>query len=1122
MDGKDESSTVFSMLSTSINSSNFRIDDDGSRQSLMASAEFTAITPRSSRYGRQSLILRQMTVNKLKFKEDMLYGRDEEINQLKGVFQRCSSSNNDDDSKPAAQESAPRSRELVLLAGNAGTGKSALALKLRNTVRRAGGFYLSGKFDLQQSDEPYAAISAACRGLCQGILAHKEEKNRRWNFSYEELKEKIDEELGPDGQILTTVMPTLRQIISDDFEDDTSNASGYLKTKHRFIFAFRSFMRVICSFGPVVLTLDDLQWSDLASLELMQSLLTDFENKGGIMIVGIYRDDEVNDTHPLSKVMQDHEAATNARFGLSRILIGALNASHIQEMLADLMVTSADKTADLAECVHKKTLGNSFFVVQYLQSLVDKELLTYSLGFNEWTWEVDEIRANTMATDNAVDLMKEKLERLPPGIRDIIPMIACLGSNFRYPIFELVVEHFNEKLIEPVATEKDISVYLPDDFLNRCKFEGLIVDCGQEWFKWEHDKIQEAALSRVDQDELPSVQYEVGELLLARLSPGEVDDHLFVVANLLNQDVAQRHGDLNKRREIAKLNLRAGKNAIESSAFAAATTYFAAGVELLPANRWESEYALSLELYSAAAKAQYCVGNFELMKVYCDEVLAQVNHPFVDKRHAYNTLLHSIAAQGRMQEAQDLCVEVLAKLGCRFPKHGKTAYTIVGLLRTEMALKKTTEKIPNLPVITDDLKKWTMYLLDNLVTYTYQNDPALLPLAILKGHRYTIRYGLSEYAPAILSLVGLLLAGALGDFAGAIAYAENALALAEDHRDVQARTIFVSYQFVMHWQIATEMCKKPLLRGYTVGMKTGDTESACWCIYCYLEMTFHTAGSLTSLLRDCRAYSVQMEEVKQHKILSFLRILWQLSLSLTDDSPSARILTGDVLDEGELLRQIEETKDVHLKQQLDRLRMYAAFWFGDHETVVKTMQETETEKGDYEKTNPGTFGLCPLYFHCALSCISMVRANKHPKKYKKIAMKFAKKIKEWVKKGNPNITHCESLIDAELATLTGDTHLATKHYEVAILLASRRGFTSDHALSHERFADHRLEQDDTNDALYHYGWAIQLYEDWGASAKVAQLKSKHAALMAPPVEIRVSSTAGSAAAMKESTLTIGR
>jgi predicted ATPase len=170
-------------------------------------------------------------------------------------------------------------------------------------------------------------------------------------------------------------------------------------------------------------------------------------------------------------------------------------------MLVDLLTSYEDMTLDLAECIHKKTLGNIFYVIQYLRSLNNNDLLIFNIGVNKWTWKLAGIKAHTLATDNVVDFMKERLNNLPPGIRDIIPSIACLGSKFRFPIFQLVVEHFSEKLLG--AEENMNDVYSPPEFLKLCENEGLIVDCGHGWFKWEHDKIQEAALLLVAEDELP-------------------------------------------------------------------------------------------------------------------------------------------------------------------------------------------------------------------------------------------------------------------------------------------------------------------------------------------------------------------------------------------------------------------------------------------------------------------------------------------------------------------------------------------------------------------------------------------------------------------------------------------
>ena len=432
------------------------------------------------------------------------------------------------------------------------------------------------------------------------------------------------------------------------------------------------------------------------------------------------------------------------------------------------------------------------------------------------------------------------------------------------------------------------------------------------------------------EDELPSLKFQVGELLLAKLSSEETEEVLFVIANLLNQNTDSIKSKDPRRVEIAKLNIRAGKKAICSSAFEPAGSYLAKGIELLPDDHWESHYELSLELYSMAAEVKCCVGDFELMRRYCGEVLDLANKPLIDKQRVYNALLNSMAAQGRTQEVQDLTVDLLAKLGCNFPKHGKTLCTLAGVFRAKKMCKRTIERIKQLPMIQDASKKWIMLLLDNLATYTYQNDPALLPLVILKSLYYTVRYGLTEHAPAALALIGLLLAGCLGDFSGGRAFGELALALAEAHRGVQSRTSLVLCAFVLHWQIPMEMCKKRLLLSYTVGMKTGDIESASWAITFYLEITYQTGGSLDSLLTDCQVYSQQMQEMNQHKIQIYIKSLGQMVINVSGLSPSAH-----VVNERNLINQVDATKDVILKLTFDRHRLYSAFWLGEYETVLK-------------------------------------------------------------------------------------------------------------------------------------------------------------------------------------------
>ena len=225
-------------------------------------------------------------------------------------------------------------------------------------------------------------------------------------------------------------------------------------------------------------------------------------------------------------------------------------------------------------------------------------------------------------------------------------------------------------------------------------------------------------------------------------------------------------------------------------------------------------------------------------------------------------------------------------------------------------------------------------------------------------------------------------------------------------------------------------------------------------------------------------------------------LIAQLVMNLTDPKGNRHILQGDAMDEIELERGLESF-DTHSRFQLNRFRIYAAFWFKEYKLVVKIMEDLAFHEFSFEKVFPGSNGIATLYFHCALSCISVARMEKKQAKQSKRAKSFLQRIKTWTKKGNPNTQHYESLIESELASNSRDPYSANKRYEVAILLAGRWGFINDHARAHERFADHWRRLGNDIEARYHYNLAIGLYTEWGAHAVVETLWLKLADYMVP-------------------------
>jgi predicted ATPase len=976
---------------------------------------------------------------------------------------------------PPATPKPSTVRRLITIRGASGTGKSALVDSVRVPVLRDGGFFLQGKFPQQmrlsrQSVEPYAAFAQSCNELCELVVSLDASQNRSvdaaaawyedrtainyrkyFKFTLQEFRDRLTKEMGSDAKILTRVIPSLLQVLrSDDAGagsagDGDDDAIGYLEGQHQLKFAFRRFIRTVATFGPVVLAIDDLQWADVASMELLEALITDREN-ASLMIIASYRDDAVYDNMPHVKsleTIEDH-AAQDLSLKFDCVPIGNIDVDQVNKLLVDLLSSNETETMGLAECVHKKTLGNIFFVIHFLTMLQDSELLVFNFGLMKWTWDLNEVQLSTSATENVVMLMKNKMSNLPESIGFILPILACLGSTFSVPLFSLLVDHIAVPG-EDEDEEDDAAAIKPapeqpkppkaTKHLMRCVKEGLIEPAGKEggveMFQWVHDKIQEAAFTLLSEEELQVLKLRLGKILFEECQPAELERNLFTVANLLSVDREDPESlPRQKPVEVAKLFLRAGVKTIENSAFEQAANYLMKGVALLPSDHWSANYELSLELYSTAAEADYCGGNFESMREYCNEVIRQKDRPLIDKRRVYNALIDSTGAAVGHPEAIAICRDLLSKLGVKFPKRAVTLHVLGGIVKVKSTLKKTTshELISTLPTMTDESKQWTMFLLNKFVTFAYLVKSDLLPLAIFKGLKLTMNDGVNMYSPTTFSLVGLSLSAFVNDYAGGVAFADQALELLKQvkgSRKIEARVLFVVHAFTTHWLRPIQMLIKPLLSAYEIGMATGDTESAAWGIYFSLEYSFRSGASLDTLIADCAFYSEQLREVKQLRILAVLLNLWQTSLFLTGENSFDGTFTGDIVKQEKALSEAGDF-EAYLFVAIHRVLMYVSFVFGEHKAVYEYIMKTDMHKGGYEKGTvgfahnrlflkchliriltlhyvgsavfPGIAGIYHLYAFNGLSMVSLYRETKD-KKYLKLAKSFAAKIKGYALAG---------------------------------------------------------------------------------------------------------------------------
>ena len=796
----------------------------------------------------------ELTVNKLRFGLLDIYGRDKERGILTDIVSRAMS----------CTSQTPQ-RHLVLISGISGVGKTSLACTVKRNVRRAGGSFVIGKYDINQSS-PYSALLSGCSELCCQLLAMNKNKS---NTSAESVGLSAD-----DYYELLKIIPDLGAVVDEPVALSTDSSQDGIpavengrtrgtisiahgqgavilhESKNRFHYLFRKFFFVTAALleGPQVIVLDDTQWADLASLELLEALLNDSKGTSrdeipNLIIFGLYRyvlferrhlhcprniltefrlsfgslngrSSDVGPSHMVNKLIQN----TKQRVGKSNsqvteIELDNLDEANIQAMLSDLLsTTNAEQLRSFASICHQKTKGNPFFLVQYLTMLYEKELLQYNFGTCSWMWDEEKIQTETRATNNVVDVMTGKMQDLCPDLSRLLEVAACLGSTFQHNTLEYAWEMLASKPKLPL--DDIVSMAIADGFLESSGKGSSIT------YQWVHDSILEAAAVLCPDEEHKTLQFEIGMILAKRMKQEQIGS-IFVAMNLLNDGMPSALDEA-KKLELTEMNLQAAQNAVTVSAFESASQYVRKGIDLMPSDYWTMYPKLALELHSLGAEVNACLGNIDELESHCNLVIGQ-DIPLLDKMRVYYVVLDSKADRQDIPTALNLCLEVLAKLGCTFPRNPVSVnlVTITNVLKFQsQAYSRDLNEVLSMPPMTDQRRIEVMRLLDRLATYCYLSENLLLPVTIVRRLKYTLRYGVTDSSAVDFIGLALILTSKLLDFQAGSAYANFAMLLLErlDSKRSHSRAYMVAYAFVFPWTQPTATILKYLLMAYEYGM----------------------------------------------------------------------------------------------------------------------------------------------------------------------------------------------------------------------------------------------------------------------------------------------------------------
>jgi len=1000
-----------------------------------------------------------------------LYGRKAEIAILLAVFERVAGKRNDTEmGRHADTESnnAPASSEMLLVSGYSGIGKSALVQELYKPITARRGYFISGKFDQLQRNIPYSAIVDALRKLMRQLLGEPDEQVHQW-------RSRLLTALGSNGQLIINVIPELELIIG---KQPPVAEVGATEAQNRFNLVFQQFIRVFCSKEhPLIIFLDDLQWIDSATLKLIELMLLD-EQTQFLFLIGAYRDNEVSPTHPLVLTL---EGLRKQGAVLHKIVLSPLTLEPLSKLIAEALHRDASTVLPLAEFVLRKTGGNPFFVGEFLRLLYSENLLRFDADRLSWQWNLDQIPALNI-TDNVVELLLNKLKKLPEVSRQLLQLAACIGAEFDLETLAIVCEQSPKTVFQDLLVAIQAGLIQPLSELD----ENLLV----QNYKFLHDRVQQAAYALIDGSRKQVVHLQIGHNLLEKTLPERLSERLFEIVDHLNYGINLVIGAA-ERDAIAKLNLMAGQKAKAAIAYGTAKTYLAIGREWLAASSWQTNYDLTLALYIETIEVAYLCGEFEQVESWTVVVL-QASETILDIVKLYEVKIQTNIAQNQPLEAINIGLQVLQQLGISFPETPTQSDIQLELdTITSLIGEKPIDDLLHLPEMTEPDKLAAMRILSSITIAAYVAAPDLMPLLVTKQVNLSIQYGNAVVSPFAFAFYGLILCGTSGNIENGYEFGQLALNLLTypNTHSLRARTLLIVNNFIIHWKEHIRNTTQSLLEAYQRGLETGDLEFAAYCAHCYCFQSYAVGKELVEVDREMTKYNEAIRQIKQKTALTWNQIYQQAIANLMGFSVSPTHLAGEFYNEESGLPQHEVTNDGTSTFNAYFNKLILCYLFSEYAQAVENSNIAER----YLIRITGT-PVSPFYhLYDALARLAIYSESdiQVQEEFLKKVTVSQEKMKQWAQYAPMNCLHKYQLVEAEKARVLGQLLEAEEFYEQAIQGARDNKYLQEEALAYELAAKHYLERGRQKIAQIYMKEAHYCYERWGATAKVKDLETRY-------------------------------
>jgi PAS domain S-box-containing protein len=973
---------------------------------------------------------------------EKLYGRDREVDTLLTAFDRIVAGG-----RP----------ELVLVCGYSGIGKSAVVNELHKPLVPPRGLFASGKFDQYKRDIPYATLAQAFQSLVRPLLSKREEELSRWRDAFREA-------LDPNGLLIVDLVPELKHIIGEQPpvpELPPQDAQG------RFQLVFRRFISVFARpEHPLALFLDDLQWLDAATLDLLEDLLTR-NNVQHLLLIGAYRDNEVTTTHPLLRKL------TAIRQGggiLQHIVLGPLGRDDLARLLADTLHCDPERVAPLAQLIHQKTTGNPFFAIQFISTLAEEGLLAFDYRDGRWSWDLNHIHAKNY-TDNVVDLMVAKLNRLPVQVQEALQQFACIGNSAEFDVLRMVwqisSEELHQHLWEAVRT-------------------GLIFRSDIS-YRFLHDRVQEAAYSVIPPELRAAAHLRLGTLLAAQTLPEKLEESIFEIVNQLNRG-SHLLTSAEERERVARLNLIAGRRAKVATAYASALKCLRAGSMLLTEKSWESHYELIFAIEYLTAECELLTADMAAAENRLSR-LAQRARNRHDNCVVTRLRLTLYTALDQSDRGVDVFLEWLRRDGTLWSNHPGRGDVLREYERIWALLgTRPIDQLLDLPLTSDPDFLDTLDVFTEIVTPALFYDENLSSLVVCRMVSLSLEHGNCDGSCFGYAWFAMFAGPRFNNYKDGYRFGQLGYDLVEKRglTRYQARTYITFGNAVTPWAKHVASGRELVRRAFDLAYRAGDLTFAAYKGEQLVANYFIGGDALAEVQTEAENGLAFAKQVRFGLVVDFCRA--QLGLIRTLRGLTAKFGCFDAEDfnEAEYERHLAGNPMLSLAEFFYWTRkLQGRFYAGEYATAAEASLRAQRVLW----VSPAQLETADFRFYGALAnAASWDGASDDQRQaHFEALLDHHRQLEIWATHCPENFENRAALVRAEIARIEGRVIEAEQLYEQAIRSAHENGFVHNEGVANEVAARFHEARGFAKIANVYLEDAHRCYLHWGADGKARHL-----------------------------------